>query len=282
MNSPESAPLWPSEQQPGGVNQAGLPRLTPYLIDPPQAAGKPRAAVVVCPGGGYRARAAHEGEPVARWLNTLGLHAFVLDYRVATERPDDAPALHPLPLQDAQRALRTVRHGARDGRWTVDPARVGILGFSAGGHLAATLATHFDAGDPTSTDPVERESCRPDAAILCYAVISFLQYPHLGSARNLLGENPALDQRRALSNELCVTAETPPTFLWHTAEDPGVPVENSLLFAGALARHSVPFALHVFPKGRHGLGLAPADPTVHQWTDLCARWLADTSFVEAT
>jgi acetyl esterase/lipase len=171
-----------------------------------------------------------------------------------------------------------VRHHASE--WCVDPSKVGILGFSAGGHVAATASTQWDRGHRESNDPVERESCRPDASVLCYAVLSFLQYAHLGSLRNLLGDNPSLQQRRDLSAELRVTAETPPAFLWHTAEDTGVPVENSLQYAAALARHAIPFALHVFPRGAHGLGLADgkvrpvSDPQVAAWPHLCAEWLA--------
>jgi acetyl esterase/lipase len=257
--------LWPDGTVPGGPNAEGLPRLTPYLV----AGEAVRGAVVVCPGGGYRGRAAHEGEPVARWLNVAGIHAFVLDYRVA-------PHKHPLPLLDAQRALRTVRARARE--WRADPQRLGILGFSAGGHLAATAATRFDAGDPGAADPVERESSRPDAAVLCYPVVSFVEHRHTGSMQNLLGEDPPEDQRRLLSNELHVTAQTPPVFIWHTAEDAGVPVENSLLFAAALRRHKVPFALHVFPHGRHGLGLAAEQPLAETWTELCAAWLRSLGF----
>ena len=263
--------LWTIEQ-PGGENAEGLPRLTPYLVE----GEGPRAAMVVCPGGGYGARASHEGEPVARWLNGIGLHAFLLDYRVVAQTPAGG-VLHPLPLLDAQRAIRTVRH--RSVEWGVDVGKVGILGFSAGGHLAATAATQWDRGDGDASDPVERESCRPDAAVLCYAVLSFVSYAHQGSMRNLLGESATVAQRRAMSADLRVTAETPPTFLWHTAEDAGVPPENSLQYATALARHGVPFALHVFPHGAHGLGLADgrvkplADRQASAWPELCAAWL---------
>ncbi|MBI3974078.1 MAG: alpha/beta hydrolase [Chloroflexi bacterium] len=251
---------------PGGPNAEGLPALTPYLIEGDHT----RAAVVVCPGGGYARRAPHESGPVARWLNTLGLHAFVLDYRVAPHR-------HPVPLGDARRALRFVRHHARE--WRVDPQRIGILGFSAGGHLAASVSTHFDDGNPEADDPIEHHSCRPDLAILCYAVITFGDaFRHTGSMRNLLGDDPPEALRRLLSNELHVTADTPPTFLWHTAEDAGVPVENSLLYAAALSRHKVPFELHVYPTGKHGLGLAQDHPQVRNWTELCAVWLRSMGY----
>jgi acetyl esterase/lipase len=225
--------------------------------------------MVVCPGGGYRTRAAHEGAPVARWLNGLGVAAFVLDYRVAPHR-------HPAPLRDAQRAIRLVRHGLPGGGGPFE--RVGILGFSAGGHLAATSGTQYDRGAPGADDPVERASCRPDALVLCYPVISFGEHRHHGSMVNLLGDGAPEELRRTLSAETRVTADTPPAFLWHTADDAGVPVENSLLFASALRRHGVPFALHVYPRGRHGLGLAEDDPVAGSWTGLCAHWLATEGF----
>ncbi len=255
-------PLWPAGTSP---SDGEIPTLTPFLLPSTEATG----TVVVCPGGGYRGRAAHEGAPVARWLNSLGIAAFVLDYRVAPNR-------HPIPLADAQRAIRTVRHNAS--AWRIRPDRIGILGFSAGGHLAATAGTHFDPGNVRAADPIERQSSRPDALVLCYAVISFGEFRHDGSMVNLLGPEPPEELRRFLSNELQVTADTPPTFLWHTGDDAGVPVENALLFAGALRRNGVPFALHIFPHGRHGLGLAPDDPTVGAWPALCGRWLTAAGF----
>jgi acetyl esterase/lipase len=253
--------LWP-DGAPGalGDDREDKPAIIPYLLP----ADEPRGAVVVCPGGGYQGRAPHEGEPVARWLNDLGLAAVVLDYRVA-------PYKHPYPLLDAQRALRLVRQRASD--WGIDPGRVGILGFSAGGHLAATVGTHIPATTPDHPDPIERQSARPDFMILCYPVITFGEHGHAGVIKNLLGSHPSPELMELMCNEKQVTAETPPAFLWHTADDAAVPVENSLLFAMALRRHKVPFALHVFPSGRHGLGLAPDRPDVAAWKDLCASWL---------
>ena len=246
-----------------GLNSAygsEIPGMVPYIIND----GKKHGAVIVCPGGGYAVKAPHEGEPIALWLNSIGISAFVLQYRVA-------PYMHPIPLLDAQRAIRYVRHNAE--KWNIISDKIGILGFSAGGHLASTAATHFDNGSTESADPIDMESSRPDAAILCYPVISFGEYRHHGSMVNLIGETPDIDLKRLLSNELQVTPQTPPVFLWHTADDEGVPVENSLLFAGALSKNKVDFSLHVFPNGRHGLGLASEDPVVSVWTGLCGKWL---------
>ena len=263
--------LWP-DGAPGakGDTKEDKPRLTPYLVP----GDGPRACVVICPGGGYAGRAAHEGEPVARWLNGLGVSGFVLDYRVR-------PYRHPIPLGDAQRAIRTVRAKAEE--WRIDPRRVGILGFSAGGHLAASATTIFDEGRVDAADPIDRQPCRPDAAVLCYPVITFGEFRHNGSMVNLLGPEPDPKLRDEMSLETRVTAKTPPVFLWHTADDGGVPVENSLLFARALRKHKVPFALHVFPRGPHGIGLAQGRraakaPEARQWPALCAEWLKGIGF----
>jgi acetyl esterase/lipase/ketosteroid isomerase-like protein len=257
--------LWP-EGAPGAVGSepADKPKLTVYRPLPEDANG---AAIVVCPGGGYgRLAADHEGRQVALWLNSIGVSAFVLQYRLGPRYH------HPAPLQDAQRAIRLVR--ARAGDWKVDPARVGILGFSAGGHLASTAATHFDDGRADAADPVERQGSRPDFAVLAYPVVT-LDGPsvHTGSRRNLLGEpaDPALVA--LLSNERQVSARTPPTFLFHTADDPGVPAQNSLLFFDALLAAGVPAELHVFAHGKHGVGLAADDPALSAWPRLCAQWL---------
>ena len=257
-------PLWADE---GGVDADGLPaipRLTPYL-----PADTARGVVIVCPGGGYQRLAPHEGEPIARWLNGLGIAAFVLEYRVAPHR-------HPVPLGDVQRAIRLVRH--RAAAWGLSGQPLGVLGFSAGGHLAASAGVFGDDGDAASDDPVARAHSRPDALVLCYPVISFNRARHQGSIDNLLGADATDEQIAALSLETLITPATPPTFLWHTADDASVPVANSLLFAGALDRAGVPFALHVYPHGRHGLGLATEDPVVGSWTALCAAWLATVGF----
>lgn len=266
---PDPIPLWP-DGPPGG----GSPGLSVIRIYPAPAERATGTAVVVCPGGGYRLHATdHEGQQVARWLNRIGVSAFVLSYRMGERHP------HPAPLQDARRALRHVRANA--GALGVAPDRIGIMGFSAGGHLASTAATRFDAGDTGAADPVERVSSRPDFAILGYPVISFTEpFTHAGSRSNLLGpgaDDPAL--REALSSEKQVTPETPPTFLFHTGADDGVPVENSLAFYAALRRAGVPGELHVYQYGPHGVGLAPGDPVLASWTDRLAGWLRTTGLL---
>lgn len=262
----EKIELWPGT--PPGFDVAfnqPMPTITPYIIDSPRSAG----AVIVFPGGGYSGRAPHEKEPIARWFNQIGLNAFVLDYRVA-------PYRHPIPLQDAQRAIRFVRANAS--KWRIDPSRIAILGFSAGGHLAACAATMSDDNIALPADEIDKVSARPDAAILCYPVVTFGEFRHDGSMVNLLGENPPEELRRRMSVENAVTDQSPPMFIWTTADDQAVPMENSLLMANALRRNSVPFSLHVFPTGRHGLALAADCPDVGQWTKLCDEWLRKLGF----
>jgi acetyl esterase/lipase len=262
--APQVEQLWPGDA-PGamGNGPADKPTLTLYLPPPDKANG---TAVVVCPGGGYGGLAVdHEGRQPAEWLNKQGIAAFVLKYRVA-------PYRHPTPLQDAQRALRTVRARARE--WNVDPHRIGIWGFSAGGHLASTAGTHFDDGKPDAEDPVDRAGCRPDFLILCYPVITMVgPTTHMGSRNNLLGKDadPALAE--SLSNDRQVTPQTPPTFLFHTDADRGVVPENSVLFYLALRKAHVLAELHVYEKGNHGVGLAPNDPVLSTWTDRLHDWL---------
>lgn len=260
--------LWPGDA-PGalGKEDKDIPTLTPYLPDAARATG---AAIVICPGGGYAALAPHEGKDYALFLNEQGVAGFVLKYRLGFHGHR-----HPSMLQDAARAVRMVR--ARAAEWKIDPKRVGIMGSSAGGHLASTLLTHFDAGTPDSSDVIERQSSRPDLGILCYAVISMLPpNVHTGSRDRLLGKEPPAELVKLLSNELQVTAQTPPCFLWHTWEDNSVRVENSLEFAAALRRAGVPFDLHIFQQGRHGLGLAGG----HPWTKDLVFWLKAQGFVK--
>ncbi|MEV0387421.1 alpha/beta hydrolase [Nonomuraea sp. NPDC050643] len=227
---------------------------------------RPGPAVVVFPGGAYEHLADHEGAPVARWLNSLGVAAFVVRYRIA-------PYRHPLPLLDAARAVRWVRHHAA--AHGVDPARVGVLGFSAGGHLAGLLATETGAMLPEGPhDAVDAEDPRPGLAVLCYAVTELTgPAAHRGSADNLLGPDAPGSARSGLSLAGRVGAATPPMFLWHTADDLAVPVENTLRVSQALALHGIPQEVHVFPSGRHGLGLAESDPVPGGWTRLCAAFL---------
>ncbi len=257
--------LWP-KGAPGAVGDeaADRPSLTVFL---PQAEKANGAAVVVCPGGGYGVVVdTYEGKDPAEWLARRGVAAFVLRYRVAPRYR------HPAPLQDVQRALRLVRARARE--WHVDPHRVGVWGFSAGGHLASTAATHFDDGRPDADDPIDRAGCRPDFAILCYPVITLEPpYAHMGSRQNLLGKDPDAKLVESLCNERQVTARTPPTFLFHTGEDRPVPPENSILFYLALRKAGVPAELHVYEKGPHGVGLAPKNPVLSNWPDRLAAWL---------
>ncbi|HLH54178.1 MAG TPA: alpha/beta hydrolase [Verrucomicrobiae bacterium] len=268
----QSFTLWPNGA-PGalGTEDKDTPTLTRYLPDPGKATG---AAIVICPGGGYGGLAPHEGVDYARFLNEQGIAGFVLKYRLGS-----AGYRHPVMLQDAARAVRTVR--ARATEWHVDPHRIGIMGSSAGGHLASTLLTHFDIGNPDASDPVDRESSRPDIGILCYAVITMGEFTHQGSKANLLGKDPSPELVQNLSNELQVTKATPPTFLWHTWEDKAVPVENSLQFAAALRRAGVPFDLHIYQKGGHGIGLGSSkwDPEHrHPWTQDLVFWLKAQGF----
>ncbi|HWV99113.1 MAG TPA: alpha/beta hydrolase [Candidatus Acidoferrum sp.] len=265
-------PIWPGGA-PGALGKAykDIPTLTGYWPNPERSTG---AGVIICPGGGYGALASHEGRDYARWLNEQGIAGFVLNYRLGSSGYH-----HPAMLQDAARAVRTVR--ARAPEWLLDPKRIGIMGSSAGGHLASTLLTHFDGGNTNSLDPIERQSSRPDLGILCYAVISMGEFTHQGSKHNLLGDDPSPELVRSLSNELQVTRDTPPCFIWHTWEDDAVPVENSLQFAEALRKAGVPFDLHIYQQGGHGMGLGSRewDPAKrHPWTRDCEFWLKVQGF----
>jgi acetyl esterase/lipase len=265
-------PLWP-DGAPGALGNStnDIPTLMPYVPDGTNVTG---AAMVICPGGAYAHLAAHEGNDYALWLNQHGITGFVLKYRLGPRYH------HPAMLNDAARAVRWVR--AHAGEYQIDVHRVGIMGSSAGGHLAATLLTHFDAGDTNSADAVERQSSRPDVGILCYPVISMGEFTHQGSRENLLGKNPSPDLVKQLSNELQVTTHTPPCFLWTTFEDRTVPMENTLLFAAALRQNHVPFALHVYEKGGHGMGLKDQPPFAHPhpWANDCLFWLTEHQFAE--
>ena len=263
-NLPKADLLWPDGAPLSqGTEDIDQPSLAPYLVPAGRGTG---TAVVVCPGGGYTHLAMdHEGDQIARWLNSLGVSAFVLKYRLGPKYH------HPVELGDAQRAIRTVR--AKAAEYRLLPDRIGIMGFSAGGHLASTAGTHFDAGDPDNGDPIDRLSSRPDFMILCYPVISLGEYAHRGSERNLLGENPDPKLVESLSNETQVTARTPPTFLFHTTTDATVPVENSVMFYTALRKAGVPAELHIYERGPHGVGLAQSDEALSTWPARLADWL---------
>jgi len=253
--------LWPDKP---GLTDKDIPTLTVYPPDESKATG---TAIIICPGGSYRGLARHEGEDYALFLSSLGIKAFVLKYRlgpVYTYKEITA---------DAARAIRMVRSSAVE--WGIDPNKVGIMGSSAGGHLASTAMTHFDNGASASPDPIERASSRPDFGILCYPVISMGPIGHAISREQFMGANPPDEIVRLYSNELQVTPHTPPAFLWHTYEDSVVSVENSLEFAKALKKNGVPFDLHVTERGRHGLGLGdkPPFPNRHPWTDDLIVWL---------
>lgn len=263
---PRTELLWP-EGAPGavGAEDADKPSLTSYLPDPAVATG---TAIVVCPGGGYRNLAMdHEGKQVAEWLNSLGVAAFVLKYRLGPRYH------HPAMMQDVQRAIQMVRKRAPELK--IAPDRIGVMGFSAGGHLASTAATHF-------AKDADGVSSRPDFAILCYPVITMKEaFVHKGSRENLLGKNPDPKLMDEMSNETQVTAQTPPTFLFHTSDDPGVPVENSVYFYLALRKAGVPAEMHLFEHGRHGVGLAQNDPVLKIWPSLLENWLRARELIRA-
>ena len=273
--APERLPLW-ADGAPGAKGQTDndQPRLELYRPDKARSNG---AAIVICPGGGYGGLAAdHEGAQPALFFNSLGVTAYVLFYRLGTHGYH-----HPIELGDAQRALRLVR--SRAAQDNIDPARLGIMGHSAGGHLAATAGTHFDEGNAAAADVIERQSSRPDWMVLCYPVASFdPAITHKGSVQNLLGDkadDPELI--KLLSNELQVTPRTPPAFLFHTTEDQAVPVENSLRFYAALQKNQVPCELHVYQNGVHGVGLMTGDPVLGTWPSHLAAWVRDNGFLTA-
>jgi acetyl esterase/lipase len=267
---PAPVPLWPGGA-PGALGSS--PEDTPTISLYRPTGTSTGAAFVVCPGGGYARLADHEGHDVAVWLNGIGVTAVVLKYRLGPRYR------HPAPLQDVARAIRTVRARAKE--WSIDPGRIGVIGFSAGGHLASTIATRFDAGNQGAADPIERLSNRPDVAVLAYPVISMDEgVTHAGSRSNLLGPTPSAELVQAMSTDRRVTARTPPSFLFHTADDAGVPVENSLRFAAALRSANVPYELHVFETGRHGVGLAPDNPVLSAWPHLLESWLRTRKFIK--
>ena len=255
-----------------GSAEKDTPTLTPFWPAPEKATG---AAFIVCPGGGYRTLAAHEGEPFARWLNAQGIAAFVLKYRLTTDG-----YLVPVSLLDAARAVRLVRKNAAD--WSLDPQRIGLMGSSAGGHLTATLSTQFDGGKADATDPIERVGSRPDLAVLCYGFILF-DLPDADREARFLGPGATPEQKLLLSPRLNVRSDTPPSFVWQTVEDDKVVVDNALSYATALREKGVPFDLHLYAKGRHGIGLGNKtfEPEkLHPWTRDCEFWLKLRGFAK--
>jgi acetyl esterase/lipase len=268
---PDPVLLWP-DGAPGamGNEDADKPAIRIYQPDPAIATG---TMIVVCPGGGYGGLAVdHEGHQVAEWLKSQGVASAVLRYRLGPKYH------HPAPLNDVSRAIRYVRAHADELKIAAN--RVGVMGFSAGGHLASTVSTHFGAGKPGDDDLMERQDSRPDFAVLCYPVISFTaDFAHKGSARNLLGENPDPELLKSLSNDTQVTDKTPPTFIFHTQEDTGVPVGNALAYYAALVAHKVPAELHIYQNGPHGVGLAIGDPVVTTWKERLIDWMQTNGFL---
>ena len=241
------------------------PSIKPFLIE-----NSPnKSCIIVCPGGGYYIKADHEGDPIAMALNKAGVNAFVLDYRVI-------PYRQPCPLLDLLRAIRYVRYHAE--KFNIDPDKIGVLGFSAGGHLSSSASVHYDY--PIDIlDEIDKVSARPDFSVLCYAVINMAgDFGHPGSSEALCGKDASEELKNYYSSEKNVTKDTPPAFLWHTSEDDGVPVQNAYEYANALAKFKIPAEVHVFPKGRHGLGLAPEEPHVAQWMELLEKWLRVSGF----
>lgn len=270
MNEIGKIMLW-TEAMPFAENGDGFqPYMESFLLE----TSKPLGAVIVLPGGGYSIKmTSYEGRDVCRRFNELGFHSFMLEYRVAPNR-------HPAPLVDVAEAVKIVRRNAE--KWNVKADKIAVLGFSAGGHLAASACVHYALAE--SLIPAEdKTSARPDAGILCYPVLSSGKFGHIGSFKNLLGENSSDDLMKKMSLELNVHKDMPPVFLWHTANDQTVPVENSLLMAGALSSEKIPFELHVYPNGPHGMGMADetvacADPHVATWVNLCSDWLKKMEF----
>jgi acetyl esterase/lipase len=265
--------LWPGAA-PGTLGDAAkdIPTLTAHWPAPDRASG---AAFIVCPGGGYRMLAEHEGTAFAHWLADQGIAAFVLKYRLTTDG-----YFVPSALQDAARAVRLVRTNAT--AWQLDPARLGMIGSSAGGHLTATLSTQFDAGKADASDAIERASSRPDLAVLCYGFILF-DLPDADRETRFLGPQLTPENKRLLSPRLNVRSDTPPTFIWQTVDDPTVKVENALAYATALREKAVPFDLHLYKNGRHGIGLGNKtyEPgKLHPWTDDCVFWLRQHGFAK--
>ncbi len=253
------------------IGKVQNPEIEVYLPSKQNATGD---AVIICPGGGYHILAYDwEGSDIAKYFNSKGIAAIVLKYRLPSPASSVEPRLS--PLLDAQRAMRMVRYNAQT--WNIKADRIGIMGFSAGGHLASTLSTHFDAGDVNAKDPIDRLSCRPDFSVLIYPVISFsADFQHSGSKEALLGKNADPDLIRYYSNELQVTGQTPPAILVHSNDDKAVPVENSLAYFAALRTNKVSASLHIYPYGGHGFSLAIGKGYLSTWPDRVVEWIASS------
>jgi acetyl esterase/lipase len=259
--------LWPGKAPLAiGEALADIPQVVVY-----QPAAADGSAIIVCPGGAYGMLAPHEAEPIARWLNTFGVTGIVLTYRLGPRYH------HPAPLMDVSRAIRTVR--AKASEWKLDPKRVGVIGFSAGGHLSATVSTHFDTDERNANDTIDQQSARPDVAVLAYPVITLEGVSaNVGSRKNLLGEKPSPELLDSMCIERHVTPHTSPAFIFHTVADDGVPVENAMYYAAALRKAGVPFEMHLFEPGPHGVGLAQNDKVLSPWPKLCQTWLKSKGF----
>jgi acetyl esterase/lipase len=269
-STPLKLELWPAGA-PGALGKEAkdIPTISVYRSNEGDANG---IGVVVCPGGGYGHLAMdHEGKQIAEWLNSFGTTAIVLNYRHRGKGYG-----YPAPLDDAQRALRTVRSKADE--WGIDANKIGVLGFSAGGHLASTVTTLFDKEYGKAGDEIDKISSRPDFSVLCYPVISMTQsFTHKGSRKNLLGKNYDEALAKLMSTDLQVAPDTPPTFLMHSSEDDGVLPENSIAFYTGLRRAKVDAELHIYNKGRHGFGLAKGVGTAEQWPEACKRWMLEVT-----
>lgn len=233
----------------------------PYMTAYPAGS---KGAVIVLPGGGYVNRAPHEGDTFGEWFQSIGITAFVFQYRVA-------PNAHPAELSDVQRVIRYVRHHADE--YGIDRNKIAIMGFSAGGHLAGSASVHYDKKAYEPIDEIDNESARPDLSILCYPVIDMRDYRHDGSKINLIGHRPTENMKDFMSLHMQVTSDTPEAFIWHTSSDDGVPVMNSILYAQALSRENINFEMHIYPLGCHGLGLAPNEEYVAKWSKNLEAWL---------
>ena len=270
---PKTFRLWEGDAPNAlGTEEKDIPTVIVYM---PENAKQSTPVLMICPGGGYGGLAMdHEGHQFAKWANEMGMAGVIVSYRHRGRGYG-----HPNPLLDAQRAIRLTRSHADD--WNIDSQRLGMIGFSAGGHLTSTVLTHFDQCQADAADAIDRLSSRLDFGILSYAVIALGEsYTHAGSQKNLLGADASPELIQSLSNEKQVTSQTPPTFLWHTAEDKAEPAENSLRFYSAMVTAGVPGELHVFAKGKHGLGLAAGSGAAEQWPGLCKHWLADIGMID--